>query len=164
MNPPLILYSTCTWLAYKIAQFFYRDEHYVWCTPHFSADSLSSWESSTPPSSTPLDIYNAYHEEVIRGDRHGAHIAANKAGILRGAHLKANARIITKKQKAEIFTIVQKAELNDFRPLLFIIPYGLIQDIIEEVPVIERAHPLSVEFVIQQLPRNCFDVVQFHKR
>ena len=164
MTTPLILYSTCTWLAYKIAQVYYQDEHYVWCTPHFSADSLSLWESSMPPSSTPLDIYNAFREEVIRGDRHSANIDMNKAGILRGAYLKAKAKAITKKQQAEILTIVQKAELNDFRPLIFIIPYESVKNLIEDVPIDKRAHPLSIEFIIQRLPRNCFDVIQLHRR
>ena len=30
-----ILYSTNTWIAYMIAERFYRRHHYVWCTPYF---------------------------------------------------------------------------------------------------------------------------------
>ncbi len=37
MGEKLILYSTNTWIAYKIAQKYYKDEHYIWCTPIFDA-------------------------------------------------------------------------------------------------------------------------------
>ncbi len=40
MSAPLILYSTNTWLAYKIAERFYGDMHYVWCAPFFDSESL----------------------------------------------------------------------------------------------------------------------------
>jgi hypothetical protein len=31
---------------------------------------------------------------------------------------------------------------------------------VSDVPVKERAHPLSIEFKVQALPRNCFDVIE----
>jgi|GEM_PF-5439362 len=41
MGDPLLLYSTNTWLTYVIGERFYRDEHYVWCTPDFDARALA---------------------------------------------------------------------------------------------------------------------------
>ncbi len=164
MSEPLILYSTNTWLSYIIAERYYVSEHYVWCTPYFDASSLPAYNSTTPPTSTPSEIYYTLLEEVRRGDRHSIKIQENKIGILQGATYKKEAGIITEQQEKDIATIVDIAETRDFKPLLYIIPYGHVADILKEVPVEDRAHPLSVEYVIECLPRNCFDIIEFDRR
>ena len=40
-----------------------------------------------------------------------------------------------------------------------VIPFSLVRDKIEPVPVSQRAHPLSAEFIVKKLPRNCFDAI-----
>ena len=163
MEDPLVLYSTNTWLAYKIAQAYYAEEHYVWCTPYFSSGSLPSWDYAVPPSSSPSEIYIALHEDASRGDLHSGRIEANKAGILRGANCKEKDGVITKKQKAEIYAIVNRAETRDFKPLMYIIPFVHAAKLMNEVPVHERSHPLSAEYTIRHLPRKCFDVIEFNR-
>ena len=54
---------------------------------------------------------------------------------------------------------VKSADIRDFRPLFYIIPFQLVRDRLEPVPVDLRAHPLSVEFIIELLPRDCFDAI-----
>ena len=112
-----------------------------------------------PRPSSPAEIYRGLKEEVERGDRHSAKVAQNKVGIIRGASVKRSQGIVTKAQEKEIAAVVKAAETADFAPLLFVIPYHLVSKKLRIVPVAERAHPLSTEFIIQRLPRRCFDVI-----
>jgi hypothetical protein len=156
---PIVLYSVNTWLAYAIAEQYYADGHYVWCTPHFDPSSVPSINYAVPASSSPIEIYRGLRKDVSSGDRHSAKIAANKAGILRGMEAQRSAGRITDESAAEIASIVEAADIQDFRPLCYVIPFQLVRDRIEAVPVSQRAHPLSAEFIIRSLPRDCFDVI-----
>ena len=163
MRDPLVLYSTNTWLAYGIAQTYYDEKHYVWCTPYFSSNASSGYDNTVPPSSSPGEIYDSLYEDVNRGDRHSTKIEMNKAGILKGAIAKEKAGVINKRQRLEIYAIVRRAETKDFRPLLYVIPFQPVAKLVKEVTVEERAHPLSVEYKIEQLHRRYFDVVEIYK-
>jgi hypothetical protein len=158
MSAPIILYSTNTWLAYNIAERFYGAEHYVWCTPYFSPRSAPPF-ASVPPTSCPLAIYRSLSNEVRAGDRHSAKIRDNQVGIATGVRAKRAEGAIDERQEDEILRIVENAQVQDFRPLLYVIPHGLVSDLLSPVPVAERAHPLSTEFLIGRLPRRCFDVI-----
>ncbi|MFN8400073.1 MAG: hypothetical protein U0X74_08660 [Anaerolineales bacterium] len=161
---PLVLYSASSWLAFAIAERYYGGYHYIWCTPHFDPSSVPSISYAVPPSSSPVEIYRNLREDVKRGDRHSAKIAANKAGILRGVEHKLTAGEITTEQGSEIASIVDAAEPQDFRPFIFVVPFALVEKIIKPVPVSQRAHPLSIEFIIDKLPRDKFDVIDFDGR
>ena len=164
MSASLILYSTNTWLAYKIAERFYGDVHHVWCAPFFDSDSIPSYQNANPPSSNPSRICRELFEAVSTGDRHSMKIRNNQAGIRRGAKEKKNAGIITGREEKEIRKIVDKAEIADFRPLVYVIPYSLVVKMVEAVSVEKRAHPLSIEYVIKKLPRKFFDVIEWKWR
>jgi hypothetical protein len=159
MSLPLFLYSTNTWLAYIISQVFYNQEHYVWCSPYFNAASIPASEQTTPPSSTPGKIYKLLLDDVISGDRHSTKIKSNKAGIRRGANYKLIEGVITEKKRLEIYATVSKAQIMEFRPIIYVIPYSLVANLVTEVPVHERSHPLSNECKIQRLPRQYFDII-----
>lgn len=159
VGEPIVLYSTNTWLGYKIGAEYYKGAHYVWCTPYFDASAIPSIDYSVPPSSSPSEIYRTLREDVKRGDRHSSRIAANKAGLLLGAEQRRAAGDITEEQASEILSIVGASEPSDFRPLLFVIPFGLVRDKLIKVPVGQRAHPLSVEFRVDGLTRECFDII-----
>jgi len=156
----IVLYSANTWLAYNIAERYYHGEHYVWCTPFFDAEVLPKRQYTVAPTSSPKDIYINLYKETTRGDRHSTKIEDNKVGILKGAAFKKAAGVITEQQQRDIAAIVDAAETRDFIPLLYIIPYNLVSNIIRDVPVLERAHPLSVEYIIEALPNNYFDVIE----
>lgn len=160
----ILLYSASTWLAYVIAERYYGGYHYVWCTPHFDPSSVPSINYTVPPSSSPAEIYRNLQEDVRRSDRHSAKIAANKAGILRGVEFKLAAGEITSEQASEIASIVDAAEPQDFKPLIFVVPFMLVEKLLQPVPVNQRAHPLSDEFIIDRLPREKFDVIDFDGR
>lgn len=164
MSEPLILYSTNTWLAYRIAQAYYTEKHYVWCAPYFSSGAVPAHDSTIPPSSSPGEIYSSLHADISRGDQHSTKIEMNKAGILRGANAKAKSGVISRKQRLEIYAIVSRAETRDFRPLVYVIPFHHVKSIIEEVPIGEKAHPLSLEYRVHELHRKHFDIVEFYFR
>jgi hypothetical protein len=158
---PLVLYSTNTWLAYTIAEKYYKQVHYAWCSPYFDARNASSTNRTIPPSSSPLEVYQALSQEVGRGDRHSAKIGANRIGILRGSGVKLAQGVITKEEKQEIAEIVELAQVYDFRPVLYVIPFALVGSLVRSVAVSKRAHPLSDEYIIEALPRRFFDVIEF---
>ncbi len=156
---PIVLYSANAWLAYAIAEQYYGGRHYVWCTQHFDPSSVPSINYAVPPSSSPIEIYRGLRKDVSSGDRHSAKIAANKAGILTGVEAQRTSGSITEERSAEIASVVEAADIRDFKPLFYVIPFHLVRDKIEAVPVRQRAHPLSAEFIIRSLPRDCFDVI-----
>lgn len=160
MADPLLLYSVNTWLAFAIAERFYNKEHYVWCAPVFDATSTPGLPWHIPPTSSPAAVYKSLRQEVLAGDRHSAKIEQNKIGILRGAALKRAAGVIASEHETQIAEIVDASETADFKPLIFVIPYAGVASLIHEVPIRDRAHPLSSEYIIDALPRPLFDVLE----
>lgn len=159
MQPPLLLYSAQTWLAYSIAERFYGGTHYAWCSPFF--DGLTAaLHVNVPPSSSPAEIYWNLWQEARRGERHSAAMDANRQGILRGVRAKAAEGVITQAKAAEI---VGSAHPQEFRPLLFVIPFARVEELVHEVPVTQRAHPLSLELRVPALPRSHFDVLELRR-
>jgi len=116
-----------------------------------------------PPSAIPGEIYDRLHDDVNQGDRHSSWIARNKVGLIKGTECKEREGVISATQKEEITSVVTDAEVRDFRPLLYVIPFGRVRRWTKEVPVNERAHPMSVEFIIESLPRQAFDVLELRR-
>lgn len=117
-----------------------------------------------PPSAIPGEIYDRLHDDVNRGDRHSGWIAKNKTGLIEGAECKERDGVISATQKAEITSVVTMAEVRDFRPLLYVMPYQRVKRWTKEVPTSERAHPMSIEFIIESLPWQAFDVVEVRRQ
>ncbi len=164
MAKPLLLYSVNTKLAYSIAELYYGGMHYAWCSPYFDARDRPGYNPSAPPSSNPCEILQGLREEVRRGDRHSKKIEQNRVGIIGGAARHVDAGTISEDQREEIEDVVKSAELADFRPLLYIIPYNTaIARIARRAGVAERAHPLAEEYIIAALPRRRFDVLDFYR-
>lgn len=159
----LLLYSTNTWLAHKVSREYYDDFHFVWCSPYFSARSVSGYDYTNPPSSSPGEIYDRLFADVAAGDRHSAKIEANRYGIIEGAKKKAAQGRITRKQLREICEIVKNAETLRFLPLLYIIPFSSVVNVIKDAPINARANPLSKEYIIERLPRTRFDIIEFRR-
>ena len=88
-----ILYSTNTWLSFKISEIYYLDKHYVWCTPFFDGDNTSKHVFALPPSSTPKDIGQRLQNEIKFGDRHSTKIESNRTGLIKGEILNENLRM-----------------------------------------------------------------------
>lgn len=159
MADPLVLYSTNTLLAYNISKDYYGDRHFVWCTPYFDAPSTHRGAYTVPPSSSPGEIYRTYIRDIAACDGHSDKIKGNRLGLLHGAKLMRDARVITPAKFREITEIVTLAEFGDFKPLVYVIPFAAIKRLVKRVPPGKRAHPLSAEFIIKSLPGNRFDII-----
>lgn len=155
----LILYSTATRLAFNINVRFYGGDHWVWCSPYFAP--LSGPLYTNPPSSSPSEIYRDLWRATESGDLHNTKIKDNKAGILKGAVAKRQAGVIQDQEFQEINDIVAAAIIQDFSPVLYIIPFDRVANLASRVPIGKLAHPLSVEYIIETLPSTCFHVIQF---
>jgi hypothetical protein len=156
---PLVLYSTCTKLAYLIAEQYYGGVHYVWCAPAPVADRFLL---GNPASSDPLTIYWRFYKDIETNDMHSASVRDNKQGILKGAVARHCQGLITNAEKIEIETIVQHAAMSDFVPLLFIIPFASVRSTASRAPVLSRARSSSQEYIIDRLERYQFDVLEIH--
>jgi hypothetical protein len=161
VTAPLVLYSTNTWLAFAIAERYYRQVHWVWCSPFFRPDG--SFPAAMPPSAIPGEIYDRLWDDVTRSDHHSAWIAKNRTGLIKGAEVKEREGIITDHQKADILAAVNGAQIKDFKPLLYVIPFTRARSLAYEVPPNERAHPMSLEYIIAKLPRRAFDLVEIYR-
>lgn len=151
-NP--ILYSIGTQLAYKIAKNYYGNIHYVWCTLEFN-------DIKQPPTSNPSKICKRYLEIISTGDRHAFELNNNMVGILRGAKAKLASKVITQKQYNEIKAIVAGARYESFYPVLYIIQSDKVKNRCVEVPVGDRASDSAVEYKIEDLKENEFEVISF---
>jgi hypothetical protein len=165
LNPKkhLLLYSVNSWLAHTLSARYYGNVHYVWCSPIFSARNHPVFQAAPPPSSCPSDIYHRLAEEVRRRDGHSAKIAENRSGLIGGAQKKQAAGNITADELNEITEIATAATPADFRPLLYVIPFLGVSHLLKDVPVAERAHPMSQEYIIEELPIELFDAIELER-
>ena len=161
MPDPLILYSTITKLAYNVAQTYYGGVHYVWCSPQLGTDRLTF---SNPPSSDPICIYWRYYKDISRRDSHSDIIKQNRLGLTRGATFQEQAGIIDATKRKLITGMARKAALDDFVPLLLVMPYERVRHLAEPANLTNRAGVTSQEYIIKQLPRDCFDVLELKER
>jgi hypothetical protein len=151
-----LLYSASTRLAYSIAETYYNSIHYTWCASYRRPDPHMV---GIPASSNPLEIYWSYHRAVKSGDLHSFYISANRRGIALGATAREKGGLIDSRTRERIHAIAEKAPITDFKPLLFVIPYTLVKDSLREVDVDDSARASSLEYLIENLPRDQFDVL-----
>lgn len=161
LDKKLLLYSTNTLLANSISELFYDDTFYVWCTPFFDGSNIGTFTKTLPPSSTPEMIGKRLLEDIQRNDFHSYLIENNKKGILKGANIKLSKKLITKIEFEEIKTILDKASLTEFMPQLSIIPIDAVRPRLKRVNPASKAHPLSVEYIIEDLKMDEFDLINF---
>lgn len=158
-----IFYSTNSYLAYLINENFYNGIHFVWCSPVFDSSALAKYDirRNIPPSSNPYRIYTSLKEDVMNHDLHSTKIDSNKKGIKAGASIMLNKGLINEHEFAMIIKMVDSSNLNDYRPVLYLIPKSLVNGKLEMVDVDEKANPLSVEYRIIDLTRKEFEIIEF---
>jgi hypothetical protein len=154
---PLVFYSAVSTLAYWVAERHYAHRHYVWCAPARHPDRLVP---ANPPSSNPVHLYWEYHTDIERGDEHSSCIERNRSGLIRGAAARYEKGWIDETVRQLIVTTVRLAPLSAFRPLFIVIPSTGVRDIVRLAPVGDRAHVTSEEYVLDELPRSCFDAFE----
>ncbi len=160
MPPPLLLFSTNTYLKHRIQE-QYRGEHHVWCSPNFSATALGRYAlgARMPPSSDPAKIYRDLKEAVENNDEHCEKIQSQRSTLLGLAVDWHAAGHITAAQRDDIVMIVTKATFPDWRPLLFVIPYAGVVGRVQEVPRDKRAS-MEPEYIVPDLKSSEFGIVE----
>lgn len=152
-----ILFSVNTVLAYRIAKTYFKNVHFVWCAGKYEYDNTQ------PASSNPIKVVQRYFEDVVSQDEHSALIRQNREGIIRGAMEKRRAGVITEDEEKLIVAMVKRASFDSFLPLLYVIPSNSVSDICAEVPISKKASPPSVEYLIEELPRESFEIINISK-
>jgi hypothetical protein len=162
MSDNLIYYSTNTYLAYYLSQNFYNSEHFVWCSPVFDPTTLDAYHKfrKIPPSSSPCNIYHNLYAEVKQNDLHSLLIQRNQNGLRKGATLHLSEGKISELEYARILKIIDLSNINDFRPLIYVIPVYMVKNKVKIVEVDVSANPLSVEYQIFNLTRHEFDIIE----
>ena len=110
-----------------------------------------------------MSIATTYLRDVLSQDHHSAIIKQNREGIKRGAMFKRRMSIITEDEESEIISLVNHADLSFFMPILYIIPYEDVRDICNPVDNSKKASIHSIEFIIEELPRERFEIVDLGK-
>lgn len=149
----MLLYSTCTELAYRIAKQYYNDIHYVWCTEAFDA-------AVQPGTSNPRTLCNRYLEQIIKNDRHATEINNNKVGILKGATAKLKEGTITTQQYEEIKNRVAYAEMTEFYPVIYLIDKKAVNKRLIIVDKSDAASNNSIEYILDDLQGNEFEIIR----
>jgi|SRR6185437_3047887 len=160
---PLVYYSANTYLAYWLNKTFYNNKHFVWCSPAFDPGKLDTKDirCKIPPSSSPFNIYCSLSADLKSSDMHSSKIKENKYGLIRGANYHLEIGTIDEEEYARIIRIIDKATIAEFRPLIYVIPSHLIKDRLKEVEVDLIANPLSIEYQINDLTSEEFDLIEF---
>ena len=159
----IIYYSVNSFLAYWINENFYNN-HFIWCSPIFDPSVLNEYDKykKIPPSSAPAKIYRTFQEDVNGDDLHSAKIRDNRLGLKRGAIINYENGIISETELAIINSIIEKANITKFRPLLYIMPFNKIKEKLTRVEVDISANPLSMEYQINGLTNQDFDIIEFN--
>jgi hypothetical protein len=158
---PTLLWSTNTFLKHLIQQTFANDRHYVWCSPVFEGAALAKYAigANQPSSSDPASIYRGLHLAVRSGDAKYDKILSQKKTLKARAVKWANDGLIDNEQRDEIFAMIKHAQIVDFRPLLYVIPYPPVASRVKVVPLPKRSGHQR-EYVITDLASNEFHIIE----
>lgn len=128
-----------------------------------SSPAPDRFASKNPPSSDPIAIYWRYRQDIEDGDQHSAVIARNRLGIIRGAYIRHIQGVVDNDTRQLIEAVAKAAVLVDFKPLLLVVPYFGVKGIVKPVDLVSRARPTVDEYIIEDLPRDCFDVIDLDR-
>ncbi len=114
-----------------------------------------------PRSSNPADIYRDLKTDIKDRDSHSAKINEQKVRLESLALDWHASGEIAEQQRDEILYMVEKASFEDWHPLLYIIPYEEVKGRLITVPPQKRANPMEPEYIIEDLERSEFDIIEF---
>jgi hypothetical protein len=159
----LLLYSTNTYLKYRIHRDFFNDIRYVWCSPEFDSSVLNRYArgAATPPSSDPKTIYTELSEAARRSDEHASKITSQKVILTALAEDAFTKGRLTETDRDELVAIVKRATFADWRPLLYVIP--CTSEVAARATLVPRDKRASheEEFIISDLQRSEFHLLEF---
>lgn len=147
-------------MKHRISQEFVGT-HRVWCSPVFDSAAHASYGpgGSSAASSDPASIYRSLLHDVKSSDTHSNEITRQKKGLRRLAlQLRGNGTL-TPERAAEMTVLISKAQIIDWRPLIYAIPFAPIASRVERVAAKHWAG-LEPEFIIPDLRQEEFVVIE----
>jgi hypothetical protein len=158
---PSLLWSTNTWLKHYIQMVFGANRHYAWCSPVFDGGAQQRYAlgAGQDASSDPAAIYRTLHHAVRTSNGHNEKIRDQKK-TLRGLAVKwSQDGSITTAEREEIFSILKYSQIEDFKPLIYVIPYAPVAARVSLVPR-ERRAGHHREYIVQDLDPSEFDIIE----
>ena len=155
------LYSTNAYIKLVIQKEFRKDLHYVWCSETFDSRRVDPYSirANVPPTSNPAEIYQQLKGSSSRADAHCPKIREQKLSFKKLAIEWSTTGDITSDERDEIMHLVDIATFPEWRPLLYIIPQGLVADRTSLVARPDRAGS-GPEYIVRDMKRSEFDVLE----
>lgn len=157
---PILLWTASNTIKHMIGS-RYLGYHFVWCSPVFDASAVARYTPGArqPPSSDPASIYRVLHADVKAGDRHSDAIERQRKSCKATALKLLAEGKLSGDQAAEVASIVDASQVSDWRPLIYAIPFELVNIRVQLVPVDQRAS-LEPEYIIPDLRDHEFHVIE----
>jgi hypothetical protein len=160
--PIPVFYSTNAWVKYYVNENYNGGLHYVWCSEAFEGPRRQV-RGMPPParSSSPIEIYRELLGDVQTRDRHSAKITQQKHSLNSLAQRWLADSKIGEIEFDEIATLVNGQDINNWRPLIYVIPQHAIHP--SRVQVVRpgsRAGEVGREYIITDLTGSEFDVLE----
>lgn len=158
---PIVLWSTTCHLKFVVQERFYGT-HYCWCSPVFEAAALGRYEvgSKQARSSDPATIYRDLYNFQRSPERHDTKVASFRKSILEVALRKRESHEIDDITMGRIAAMVRNASTDDWRPILYVIPFAGLERRIHLVDI-EDAASSEPEYIINDLGRDEFEPLEF---
>ena len=160
--PIPVFYSTNAWLKFYVSQNYGKRLHYVWCSDAFDPPrNRVEGASYAAPSSSPVGIYRRLLEDWKGEDGGSLKIAQQRQSLITLASKWRREGDIDEKGFQNIAYLVKHSNLNYWRPLIYVIPQHAVAPArVREVPQKDWANKLFPEYIISDLVRSEFDVLE----
>jgi hypothetical protein len=157
------LYSTNPFMKKLIQEIYRGDSHYVWCGENFDAGTIGKYSANSlvAPSSNPADIYDDLRKAVQNNDKHCSKIKEQTASLSKLAIEWEKKGEISSQDKQDIIYMLKHQSINHWRPVLYVIPRHIIAKSRIQVVSMKNRASVGVEYIIKDLKRCEFDLIEF---
>ena len=155
------LYSANPLVKFTISRDYLNHTHFVWCSDAFDCRRhyLHVGPLGTPPSSQPGEIFERLRAATVeRVDWADLSIAGWKTKIkAMSVQWKADGRIDDDAEQ-EIMFLLDRADIGQWRPLIYIIQRDKVAARLKPVALSSRAS-VEMEYTLEDLQPHEFDVI-----
>ena len=156
-----VVYSTNVFIKYIIYEKYRNGIHYIWCSENYDSKKCSpySHDALVPTSSNPADIYRQLLRDIESKDKHSLKISEQKASLTQLAIEWAEKGDIDTDKRDEITYMIEVADFEYWRLLIYVIPRASVEARMKLVPIQNRAG-FGDEYIIEDLRRHEFDMIE----
>ena len=159
-HPSIMLWSAGNRLKSFINHTYYG-YHYIWCASVFegAAQARGALGSMQASSSDPASIYRRLFQDVSTMDRNSNEISRQRDVMIGTALFLYTSGIIDKRTADTVSAIINKAGIEDFRPVLYAVPLSIVSSRLQYVPV-DKWAGLEQEYIIPDLKDGEFHMIE----